>query len=49
MAQGVLSGMDLIGRFWMMQSDGNLHKASRFVGCSIVYVMFLIVCNRIIN
>lgn len=49
MTQGVLSGMDVIWRFWVMQLDGSLLKVNRFVGFNIVYVMFLIVCNRIIN
>ena len=36
MAQGVPSGMDLIGRLRMMQSDVNPHKTCRIVGCRIV-------------
>ena len=47
--QGVPSGMDLIGLLRVMQSDVNPHKTGRIVGCNIVYVMFLIICNSIIN
>ena len=42
-AQGVPSGMDLIGLLRMMQSGVNPHKTGRIVGCNIVYVMFLII------
>ena len=49
MAQGVPSGMDLIGLLRVMQSGMNLHKTCRIVGCNIVYVIFLIICNSIIN
>ena len=49
MAQGVLSGMNLIGLLRVMQPDVNPHKAGRIVGRIIVYVMFFIICNRIIN
>ena len=49
MAQGVPSGMDLVELLRVMQSDVNLHKAGRIVGYNIVYVMFLIICNSIIN
>ena len=49
MAQGVSSEMDLIGLHKVMQSDVNLHKTGRIVDCNIVYVMFLIICNSIIN
>ena len=49
MTQGIPSGMDLIGLFRVMQSGVNPHKADKIVGCSIVYVMFLIICNSIIN
>ena len=41
--------MDLIGLLRVMQSDVNPHKAGRIVGCNIVYVMFFIICNSIIN
>ena len=49
LAQGVPSGMDLIGLLSVMQSGVNLHKAGRIVGCNIIYVIFLIICNSIIN
>ena len=49
MAQGIPSGMDLIGLLRVMQSGVNPQKAGRIVGCNIVYVMFLIICNSIIN
>ena len=49
MAQGVPSGMDLVGLLRVMQSGVNPHKAGRIVGYNIVYVMFLIICNSIIN
>ena len=48
-AQRVPTGMDLIGRLRVMQSDVNPHKAGKIVGCNIVYVIFLIVCNSIIT
>ena len=32
-----------------VQSDMNLHKAGKLVGCNIVYVMILIICNSIIT
>ncbi|KAG2292918.1 hypothetical protein Bca52824_039587 [Brassica carinata] len=37
-AQRVPTGMDLIGRLRVMQSDVNPHKAGKIVGCNIVYV-----------
>ena len=49
MAQGIPSGMDLKGLLKVMQSGVNPQKAGRIVGCNIVYVMFLIICNSIIN
>ena len=49
MAQGVPSRMELIGLLGVMQSDVNPHKAGKIVGCNIIYVMFLIICNSIIN
>ena len=33
----------------VMRLDMNPHKASRIVGYNIVYVMFLVVCNSIID
>lgn len=47
MVQDVSLGMDHIGRFRVMQSDGNLHKVGRFVGCNIVYVTFFIVYKKL--
>ena len=41
--------MDLIGLLRVMQSGVNPHKAGRIVGCNIVYVIFLIIFNSIIN
>ena len=49
MSQEVPSGMDLIGLLRVMQSGVNPHQAGRIVGCNIVYVIFLIICNSIIN
>ena len=49
MAQGILSGMDLIGLLRVMQSGVNPQKTGKIVDCNIVYVMFLIICNSIIN
>ena len=49
MAQGIPSGMDLIGLLRVMQSGVNPQKAGRIVGCNIIYVIFLIICNSIIN
>ena len=49
MVQELSSGMDFIGLLKVMQSGMNLHKAGRIVGCNIVYVIFLIICNSIIN
>ena len=49
MAQGVPPRMDFIGRLRMVQSDANPNKTGRIVGCSIIYVTFLIVCNSIIK
>ena len=33
----------------VMQLDVNPRKTDRTVSCNIVYVMFLVVCNSIIN
>ena len=41
--------MNLIELLMVMQSGVNPHKAGRIIGCNIVYVMFLIICNSIIN
>ena len=49
MVQELSSGMDFIGRFRVMQLDENSYKARRIIGYSIVYVMFLVVCNIIVN
>ena len=49
MAQGVPSGINFIGLLSVMQSDENLYKTGRIVDCNIVYVMFFIICNSIIN
>ena len=40
---------DFIGLLRMMQSGVNLLKTGKIVGCNIVYVIFLIICNSIIN
>ena len=49
MAQKVPSKIDLIGLLRVMQSDVNSHKTGRIVGYNIVYVIFLIIYNSIIN
>lgn len=32
-----------------MQSDVNLHKVDKIFDCNIIYVMFLVVCNSIVD
>ena len=49
MAQGVPSRTDLIGLLREMQSGVNPRKACRIFFCNIVYVMFHIIYNSIIN
>lgn len=40
MAQQILSEIDLIGRFRVMQSDVNPRKTDRIIDYIIIYVIF---------